>query len=357
MKPSLVTLGVLLFNRISARSVARPQLFNSGFHLSEGANAQESSDPSGVSRPTQTSSAAAGSQSGQTVTLCLNTSPSVGDEVSSITGFNSCNESGTESQGASSSVAAQSTGVQPVYIPSTATQPSNAGHTGSTDGTGDNTWGGSTAGGVGSNEGTNTSGTTCTTSGNGTSQASISCSNTNSGGSSSTSHNSSTQTTSTISSNSNWNNGFGTPPLPGQPDLIGSDVCGNGGCKSQDEYCAAIQRNGKTDPVCEGSGTGGGGASPSTGAGSVPSSVPTNVVGSQGGNGTGYGSGTGSGGVGVGGGSGSSGRGRNGGYGTDYSGQTDYIGSDVCGNGGCQSQAQYCAAVQRNGQSDPKCGG
>ena len=33
-------------------------------------------------------------------------------------------------------------------------------------------------------------------------------------------------------------------------DLIGSDVCGNGGCRSLDEYCAAVARNGGQDGRC-----------------------------------------------------------------------------------------------------------
>lgn len=36
-------------------------------------------------------------------------------------------------------------------------------------------------------------------------------------------------------------------------------------------------------------------------------------------------------------------------------GGTDYIGSDVCGNGGCKNLAEYCAAVKRNGKSDSRC--
>ncbi|KAI4269031.1 MAG: hypothetical protein LQ337_007511 [Flavoplaca oasis] len=34
---------------------------------------------------------------------------------------------------------------------------------------------------------------------------------------------------------------------------------------------------------------------------------------------------------------------------------TDYIGSDVCGNGGCRTLEEYCGAVGRNGQSDVRC--
>ncbi|KAL8963128.1 MAG: hypothetical protein Q9193_000563 [Seirophora villosa] len=34
---------------------------------------------------------------------------------------------------------------------------------------------------------------------------------------------------------------------------------------------------------------------------------------------------------------------------------TDYIGSDVCGNGGCRSLEEYCIAVRRNGRSDGRC--
>ncbi|KAL8871014.1 MAG: hypothetical protein Q9174_003072 [Haloplaca sp. 1 TL-2023] len=33
-------------------------------------------------------------------------------------------------------------------------------------------------------------------------------------------------------------------------DPIGSDICGNGGCKSVEEFCAAVQRNGQTSDKC-----------------------------------------------------------------------------------------------------------
>ena len=33
-------------------------------------------------------------------------------------------------------------------------------------------------------------------------------------------------------------------------DLIGADVCGNGGCKNLQEYCAAVARNGGRDDRC-----------------------------------------------------------------------------------------------------------
>ena len=33
-------------------------------------------------------------------------------------------------------------------------------------------------------------------------------------------------------------------------DLIGADVCGNGGCKNLQEYCAAVARNGGRDGRC-----------------------------------------------------------------------------------------------------------
>lgn len=36
-------------------------------------------------------------------------------------------------------------------------------------------------------------------------------------------------------------------------------------------------------------------------------------------------------------------------FGCGRTGTTDYIGCDVCGNGGCKSLAEYCAAVKRNG--------
>ena len=34
---------------------------------------------------------------------------------------------------------------------------------------------------------------------------------------------------------------------------------------------------------------------------------------------------------------------------------TDYIGSDICGNGGCKTLQEYCDALRRNGQTDAKC--
>ena len=36
-------------------------------------------------------------------------------------------------------------------------------------------------------------------------------------------------------------------------------------------------------------------------------------------------------------------------FGCGRTGTTDYIGCDVCGNGGCKSLAEFCAAVKRNG--------
>ncbi|KAL8882320.1 MAG: hypothetical protein Q9198_000669 [Flavoplaca austrocitrina] len=35
---------------------------------------------------------------------------------------------------------------------------------------------------------------------------------------------------------------------------------------------------------------------------------------------------------------------------------TDAIGSDICGNGGCMTMEEFCAAIKRNGQTDEKCG-
>ncbi|KAI4186257.1 MAG: hypothetical protein L6R41_003592 [Letrouitia leprolyta] len=40
---------------------------------------------------------------------------------------------------------------------------------------------------------------------------------------------------------------------------------------------------------------------------------------------------------------------------TTTAGGTDYIGSDVCGNGGCRTLGEYCVAVKRNGKNDPRC--
>ena len=45
---------------------------------------------------------------------------------------------------------------------------------------------------------------------------------------------------------------------------------------------------------------------------------------------------------------------NNNGY-SSSSGGTDYIGSDICGNGGCKSLEEYCWHVQQNGQHDDKC--
>ncbi|KAL8889178.1 MAG: hypothetical protein Q9215_003517 [Flavoplaca cf. flavocitrina] len=35
---------------------------------------------------------------------------------------------------------------------------------------------------------------------------------------------------------------------------------------------------------------------------------------------------------------------------------SDAIGSDICGNGGCMTMEEFCAAIMRNGQSDERCG-
>ena len=34
------------------------------------------------------------------------------------------------------------------------------------------------------------------------------------------------------------------------PSIIGCDVCGNGGCKTKEQYCQAVTRNQKQDPCC-----------------------------------------------------------------------------------------------------------
>lgn len=44
----------------------------------------------------------------------------------------------------------------------------------------------------------------------------------------------------------NWNNGWS--PRPEGVDVYGSDVCGNGGCKSEDEFCRAVENMGKPCP-------------------------------------------------------------------------------------------------------------
>ncbi|KAI4184904.1 MAG: hypothetical protein LQ346_006026 [Caloplaca aetnensis] len=36
-------------------------------------------------------------------------------------------------------------------------------------------------------------------------------------------------------------------------------------------------------------------------------------------------------------------------------GGTDYIGNDVCGNGGCRTLEEYCVALKRNGKNDRRC--
>ncbi|KAI4245400.1 MAG: hypothetical protein L6R40_002460 [Gallowayella cf. fulva] len=88
-------------------------------------------------------------------------------------------------------------------------------------------------------------------------------------------------------------------PGNGATDYIGSDPCGNGGCKNLQEYCDAVRRNGQSDPKCN------------------PELPPSPT--------------------------------------TPGNGGIDYIGSDPCGNGGCKSLQEYCSAVRRNGQSDSKC--
>ncbi|KAL8780223.1 MAG: hypothetical protein Q9213_006568 [Squamulea squamosa] len=94
----------------------------------------------------------------------------------------------------------------------------------------------------------------------------------------------------------------------GGTDYIGSDVCGNGGCKSLQEYCTAVRRNGQNDPKCDSE-------LPPASTTSFPPYQPP----------------------------------------PQGNGGIDYIGSDPCGNGGCKNLQEYCSAVRRNGKSDPKC--
>ncbi|KAL8775117.1 MAG: hypothetical protein Q9209_000596 [Squamulea sp. 1 TL-2023] len=98
------------------------------------------------------------------------------------------------------------------------------------------------------------------------------------------------------------------PTVNGGTDYIGSDVCGNGGCKSLQEYCSAVKRNGQSDARCD-----------SEQLPPLTTSSPKYQPPPQG------------------------------------NGGVDYIGSDPCGNGGCKNLQEYCSAVSRNGQSDPRC--
>lgn len=49
-------------------------------------------------------------------------------------------------------------------------------------------------------------------------------------------------------------------------DPIGSDICGNGGCKSLQEYCTQLTKNGQHDAKCDGVQ----GANPATGSSGCP---------------------------------------------------------------------------------------
>ena len=62
----------------------------------------------------------------------------------------------------------------------------------------------------------------------------------------------STGVTPTTPDPSKPNNGFSCVT----PNQVGADVCGNGGCKSLVQYCEAIQRNGQKDPCCANGGNG-----------------------------------------------------------------------------------------------------
>lgn len=47
------------------------------------------------------------------------------------------------------------------------------------------------------------------------------------------------------------NTGDGVQGQSDNADAIGSDICGNGGCRTMEEFCAAIMRNGQNDERCE----------------------------------------------------------------------------------------------------------
>ena len=44
-----------------------------------------------------------------------------------------------------------------------------------------------------------------------------------------------------------------------------------------------------------------------------------------------------------------------GGAGSTNSSSTDYIGSDICGDGGCKTLEEYCSQLTKNGQHDARC--
>ena len=84
------------------------------------------------------------------------------------------------------------------------------------------------------------------------------------------------------------NNGFGTASNNGT-NYIGCDVCGNGGCKSEEQYCCFVKQNGQNDPVCQKyaastttascsslGGNSGGGSNANTGNNAVTGNTVTN---------------------------------------------------------------------------------
>ena len=70
----------------------------------------------------------------------------------------------------------------------------------------------------------------------------------------------------------------------GGTDYTGSDICGNGGCKSPEEYCSFVKKNGQSDPKCgaQGSGSSGYGAGTGTPAFSITGAPYPSVSGAPG---------------------------------------------------------------------------
>ena len=159
------------------------------------------------------------------------------------------------------------------------------------------------------------------------------------------------------------------------PGIIGCDVCGNGGCKTKEQYCQAVVRNQKQDPCCAGTSQQGTAQQGTAQQGTAQQGTAQQGTAQQGTaqqgtaqQGTaqqgapqqsGYPpGGTQSGTVQPGAsqlGSQQGGINRpecNGGFSCLDPG---IIGCDVCGNDGCQTKEQYCQAVAST-QQDPCCG-
>ena len=140
--------------------------------------------------------------------------------------------------------------------------------------------------------------------------------------------------TATPGGNKQCNGGFSCL----DPKVIGCDVCGNGGCKSQQQYCAAVAKNGQNDQCCMTSPTEGQQQDASVQQPPQQSSPPTqqqstiqqppNLGTTQ-----------------------TQNQQCNGGFSTLDAG---VIGCDVCGGGGCKTKEQYCLAV-KNTHPDPAC--